>query len=145
MRTSPSSSSTRSTSTTLESGQSVIDLLVWQAFGVLIVLVVDGFLKLGGHRFLRHGQGEVEPRAAGERGVEPDPAAEVVDDLAGHGQADAGARVGAALVQPLEDHEDALGVLRLDPDPVVAEREQPERLVTADRDHDAGRLPAAEL
>jgi hypothetical protein len=48
-------------------------------------------------------------------------------------------------VQPLEDHEDAISVLRVDPDPAVAEREQPERLVPADRDHDPRRLSAAEL
>src|SRR2546430_10073513 len=42
-------------------------------------------------------------------------------------------RVGAPLVQALEDHEDPFGVLRVDPDAVVAEREQPERLVPGDR------------
>src|SRR3984957_17075882 len=144
MRTSPSSSSTKSTSITLESPQSLIGFLVLSVFGlrsragirderrgVLIVRVWDRVGELGGHRFLRHRQREAEPRAAGEGGVEPDLAAEVLNDLAGHGQADAGARVRAPLVQPLEDHEDALSVLRLDPDPVVAEREQPERLVTA--------------
>src|SRR5580700_11721957 len=107
MRTSPSSSSTRSTSINLESPQSVIGFLVLSVFGLrgrvgdqkerggaLIVRVLDRVLKLGGHRFLRHRQGEAEPRAAGERGVEPDPAAKVLDDLAGHGQADAGPRVG---------------------------------------------------
>src|SRR2546430_7579804 len=54
-------------------------------------------------------------------------------------------RVGAPLVQALEDHEDPFGVLRVDPDAVVAEREQPERLVPGAGDHDARRLAAAEL
>src|SRR6516225_11195680 len=132
MRTSPSSSSTMSTSITLESPQSAIGFLVLLVFAVFGLRGLERLQEIGGHGLLRHGQGEEEPRAAGEGGVEPDPAVEVLDDLPGHGQADASARVGAPLVQPLEDHEDALGVLRLDPDPVVAEREQPERLVTAD-------------
>ena len=52
-------------------------------------------------------------------GVEPDPAAVVLDDLAAHREADAGALVGAAGVQALEDDEDPVGVLGLDPDAVV--------------------------
>src|SRR6516164_10671340 len=110
MKTSPSSSSTMSTSITVGSPLSAIGFLVLSVFGVgvfgvfgrhdpvgsrekrrglLIVRDLDGLQEFGGHGFLRHRQGEVEPRAAGEGGVEPDPAAEVLDDLPGHGQADA--------------------------------------------------------
>src|SRR5215471_19212025 len=62
-----------------------------EGFRELMVRDLEGFREFGGHDFRWHGQGEAEPRAAGEGGVEPDPAAEVVDDLPGHGQADAGA------------------------------------------------------
>src|SRR5580704_13874870 len=135
MRTSPSSSSTMSTSITLESPYSAIGLLVLSVFVGFGLLGIEWLQEFGGHGLLWHGQGEEEPRAAGEAGVEPDPAAEVVDDLPGHGQADAGTGVGRPLVQSLEDHEDALRVLGFDTDPVVAEREQPERLVPADGNH----------
>src|SRR6266566_3790947 len=138
MRTSPSSSSTSSTSTTtFESSNSVISFLVFaqQSVGCFMgkcyrsfgVLVLRGLI----HRLGRHGQREQEPRAFGVSRVEPDPPAKILDDLPGHGEADAGARVGAPLVQALEDHEDPLGVLRFDPDAVVSECEQPERLVAA--------------
>src|SRR6201989_1584187 len=116
MRTSPSSYSTRRTSITLGSSSSVIGFLGGFVFGCL---------ALGGlvHRLGRHGQGEQEPRAFGVARVQPDPPAKVLDDLPGHGQADAGTRVGGPLVQALEDHEDTFGVLGLDPDAVVAEGE----------------------
>ncbi len=92
-----------------------------------------------------HRQREQEPRAFGVARVQPDPPAKVLDDLPAHGQADAGTRVSAPLVQALEDHEDPFGVLGLDPHAVVAEREQPERLVPGTGDHDPRRLAAAEL
>ena len=59
-------------------------------------------------------------------GVQPDPAAVVLDDLLAHRQADAGAAVGVPAVQPLEDHEDLVGVLRFDADAVVAAGELPQ-------------------
>src|SRR5580692_8275231 len=102
MSTSPSSSSTSRTSTISRAASSVIGFLVfrWCRF----------------HRLRRHGQREQEPGAFGTGGVEPDLPAKVLDNLPGHGQADAGARVGAPVVQALEDNEDPLGVLRLDAD-----------------------------
>src|SRR6201986_3248932 len=126
MKTSPSSSSTSSTSITLGSSSSVIGFLGDLVVGSLLV----GGLVLGGlvHRLGGHGQGEQEPGAFGVAAVHPYPPAKVLDDLPGHGQPDAGARVGGPLVQALEDHEDPFGVVGLDPDAVVAEREQPERL-----------------
>src|SRR5271165_4044089 len=110
MRTSPSSSSTKSTSTGLRSSR--------LAIGPLVV---------------------------GDSGIEPDPATEVVDDLAAHGQADAGTRICGPLVQPLEDEENAISVLRLDADSVIRDREHPERAVAVGRDDDARRLLALEL
>src|SRR5580658_8917619 len=90
-------------------------------------------------------QREAEPGAVSLRGIEPDAAAEVLDDLAAHGQADTGARVGAALVEPLEQHEYPVGVLRRDPDAVIGEREELEPAVRPGRDDDARRRGAAEL
>ena len=65
-----------------------------------------------------------------ERGSRcPSPASESMPDARRRGystifltmrEPDAGARVGLPGVQPLEDHEDLLGVLRLDADAVVA-------------------------
>src|SRR5205807_2207157 len=144
-RTSPSSSSTRSTSITLGSSSSVIGFLGGLVGGAVVLggLVLGGLvlggLVLGGlvHCLGRHGQRKQEPRAFGVARVQPDPAAKVLDDLPGHGQADAGTGVGGPLVQALEDHEDTFGVLGLDPDAVVAEGEQPERLVPGAGDHDA--------
>src|ERR1700685_504489 len=160
MRTSPSSSSTSSTSITLEPSLSGIGFLVfavpgrsprWEkrrlgAWGAQLVLTVGvpcrralcaralrfralWTLGLGGHR-----QGEQKARTVGVGRVQPDPAAKVLDDFPGHGQADAGAWVGGPFVQALEDDEDPVGVVRLDSDAVVGEREQPEIPVRADRD-----------
>src|SRR6185437_15859671 len=100
MRTSPSSSSTRSTSSAGKSSRSVIGLLIVRECG----------------------QGEADPGAVRGPGVEPDPAAEVLDDLPAHREADAGARVRGPVVQALEDQENAVSVLGLDPDPVVGDR-----------------------
>ena len=65
------------------------------------------------------------PRS-GSAGSEPDAPAVKLDDLAAHRKPDAGALVGVARVQPLEDDEDALGVLVLDADAVVGAGEVPE-------------------
>src|ERR1700683_2973608 len=152
MRMSPSSSSTISTSITLELVTSTIAVLVLGIVGVLGWLYCQGrwgFLVAGRTRGVQgkglrgHRQRKAEPRAVGIGGVQPDLAAEVIDDLPAHGQADAGALVGGPVVQPLEDHEDALGVLRVDAHAVVGEREQPELPVAAGGDDDAGRLAAA--
>src|SRR5262250_339635 len=99
--TSPGSSSTSSTSTTRASA--------WLAIGVLVLVLVQ------------RGQGEPETRARRDRGVEPDPATVVLDDLLYHREANARAWISRLVVQALEDHEDPVGVLRLDPYPVVAE------------------------
>src|SRR5580704_18476043 len=90
-------------------------------------------------------QREAEPGALGRRGLKPDPAAEVLDDLAAHGQADPGTRVGAALIEPLEQHKHPLGFLRCDPDAVIGEREALESAVRPGRDHDTRRRGTAEL
>src|ERR1700735_2293152 len=120
MRTSPSSSSTMSTSTTLEPPLLPMELLVlWVAGPPGRLRDPSQGREFRGHGLRRHRQGEAETRAAGIGGVEPDLAAEILDDLPGHGQADAGARVSGPLVQPLEDHEDPISVLGLDTDTVV--------------------------
>src|SRR3954449_11866882 len=69
------------------------------------------------------GEGRTEARSAGVR-VQPDPAAVPLDDLLAHRQADAGPGELVLAVQTLEDHEDALAVLGLDADAVVAAAEQ---------------------
>src|SRR5215471_19706900 len=98
---SPGSSSTSSTSTISHPVSSVIGVLIgWQ-----------------------HRQGKAEPGAGGGLGIQPDLATVVLDDLLDHSQADARAGVGRPVVQPLEDNKDPVGVLGLDPDAVVAERE----------------------
>src|SRR6476646_1253920 len=82
----------------------------------------------GHHAFLlAHRKRPAEHRARGHPwcGVEPEPAAMVLDDLLAHRQADAGATVGVPPVQALEDHEDLVLVLLLDADPVVAAGELP--------------------
>src|SRR3954447_5566233 len=56
---------------------------------------------------------------------QPDPPAVELDDLAAEGEADARPAVLVAQVQPLEHDEDALGVLRIDADPVVLDRDGP--------------------
>src|SRR5215472_12124491 len=119
---SPGSSSTSSTSTTSHPSRLIISALV-----------------LG-----QHGQGKAKPGAGGGGFVQPDPAAVVLDDLLDHGQADSCAGVGRPVVEALEDHKDPVGVLGVDPDAVVGEREQPVPAVTAGRDRDPRRLVTAE-
>src|SRR5262249_28923057 len=68
---------------------------------------------------------EVEGRALAGLGFDPDTAAMVLDDLPAHGKADAGALVFRAVMEPLEDEEDALQVLFLDADAGVAHLEVP--------------------
>src|SRR5690348_7507747 len=94
-----------------------------------------GVLVLG-----ERGQGEPETGPCGDRGVQPYPATVIFDDLLYHGQAYSGAGIGGLVVQSLEDHKDPVRVLGLDPDPIVAEGEQPVVAVAADRHRDPGRL-----
>src|SRR5262249_2952456 len=123
IRTSPGSSSTSSTSTTLVSALSAIGVLV-----------------LG-----ECGQGEPETRPCSDRGVEPDPATVILDDFLDHGETYSRAGIGRLVVQALEDHEDPVGVRGPDPDPIVAEREQPVGAVAPRRYRNPGRLIRAEL
>src|SRR5437899_8268041 len=121
--TSPGSSSTSSTSTTL-----------------VLPPLVTGMLVLR-----ERWQGKPETGPGRDRRVQPDPATVILDDLPYHGQAYSGARIGRLVVQPLENHKYPFGVFRLDTDSIVAEREQPELAVPADRDGDPGRLVRTEL
>src|SRR3990172_2597332 len=85
-------------------------------------------------------EGEQEARARARPGLDPDPAAMALDDLLADGEADAGARVLGARVQPPEDDEDPFPVLRVDADPVVAHREEPLLLARQAGDVDRGSL-----
>src|ERR1700733_7249232 len=123
MRMSPSSSSTRSTSTGLRPYRSAI--------GPLIVREC--------------GHGEAEPGAVPDGGIEPDPATEVLDDLPAHRETDPGTWVRGPFMQALEDQENAVSILRLDPDSVISDGKRPERPVALGRDDDARRPLALEL
>src|SRR5690242_9721545 len=59
------------------------------------------------------GNGEKERRPLTERGFYPDAAAVTLDDLLAEREANPGARVRGARVQPLEQPEDVLEVLRI--------------------------------
>ena len=71
--------------------------------------------------------GEAEREGGADRGLggRPDASAEVLDDLAADCQADAGALVGFAGVEPAEDLEDTLPMSILESDAVVPNREHP--------------------
>src|SRR5438045_1417113 len=69
--------------------------------------------------------GEEKSRTLPGPGLDPDAAAMPLDDPLSDREADAGAWILVAAVQPLENHKDAIEVLRLDADPVVADTEQP--------------------
>src|SRR5262249_36328806 len=58
-------------------------------------------------------------------GLDPDPAAVVLDDPLAQCQSDARAGIFAARMQALEDQKDALEVLRIDADSVVLDPKQP--------------------
>src|SRR3954469_315877 len=96
--------------------------------------------------WVMRGQSEAERRARAVRvGVQPHAPAVVLDDLAAHGQADAGPLVGGPRVQALEDDEDPVRVLRLDADAVVRAAEAPRVVVGLGVEADDGRRLAAEL
>src|ERR1044072_8843307 len=75
------------------------------------------------------GQRERHPRAALGARLRADAAAVVLHDLAGDRQPDPGARIAVARVQALEHAEDHLGVLGVDADSVVVDREAPLRVL----------------
>src|SRR5262245_30500943 len=113
---SPSSSSTSNTSTTSRLTGSTIGVLVHACrrthLGVLFPLGDMFSLRVPpGYLLVDHWQSETEPAARGHARVQPDPPAVVFDDLAAHREADAGARVVGLVVQALEDHEDAFGIV----------------------------------
>ena len=83
------------------------------------VLWRAGYRELETERNRLGGKGKVEARAlAGLRG-HPDPAGVVVQNLLTDRQADAVAGILLAAVKPLEHHENAIPVLRVDSDAVV--------------------------
>src|SRR5206468_3389620 len=84
------------------------------------------------------GQRKVEDRAAVRRRLDPDAPAVPAHDLLADRQSDAGAGVLLPGVEPLEDHEDPLRVLRLDPDSVVTHAEEPLAVPLLGRDPDPG-------
>src|SRR5262249_55879941 len=125
MRTSPGSSSTSRTSTSASPPRSVMRCL----------LNVSG----------RDRQREIEFGPLMIFSVEPDSAAVMFDDLAAHGQADAGSRVLGPVMQSLEDDEDAVRELGLDSDPVVGHGEEPVVIAAGRGDPDHWRLLPAEF
>src|SRR6478609_2176133 len=92
-----------------------------------------------------YGQGEPERRPARHLGVEPDPAAVMLHGLATQRQSDAGPLVGLLGMQALEDGEDALGVLGVYADPLVAAGDRPGRVVARGGHVDDRRVVAVEL
>src|SRR5216117_4544974 len=92
-----------------------------------------------GKRRSRSAVGEREGKGrtrAGPR-VDPNAAAVAIGDLSGDRQADAGPRIFALRVQPLEHLEDAVAMARLDADAVVANRDDPQALTALGRDMNA--------
>src|SRR6185503_4538874 len=73
----------------------------------------------------RRRQGEKKRRAPARLRFHPDPAAMAFDDFLADRQADAGAGIFLAAVQPLEDQEDALKILRSDANPIIPHAEFP--------------------
>src|SRR6267378_7332782 len=77
--------------------------------------------------------------------ADPDTPAVALRDFLADGEPDAGSRVLAHRMQALEEHEDALEVLRLDADAVVGDADVPLARLLDRADMDAGHLLAAEL
>src|SRR5438874_8229547 len=87
----------------------------------------------------------MERGAPTEPRFDPDAPPVALDHLLADGKADAGAGVLTHGMQPLEQHEDALEVLRLDADAVVGDRDTPLGVFLHRRDMDARRRLTAEL
>src|SRR5947209_2114816 len=85
-------------------------------------------------------EGEVKAAPPARFRFGPDAPAVALDHLFADGQPDARTRVLLAVVQALEDQENALGVLRLDADAVVAHPKEPVTVLAAGADVDPGRL-----
>src|SRR5829696_4432294 len=77
--------------------------------------------------------------------LHPDPSAVPIDDLLADREADAGARVLGLRVEPLEHHEDPFGVLRIEADAIVRDREDGNVGAFLARHVDARRAFAPEL
>src|SRR5690349_20801745 len=78
-------------------------------------------------------------------GLDPDATAVALDYLLADRKADAGAGILALVVQPLEHHEDAFKVLRLDADAVVGHHDLALALPVDRRDVDARHRRGAKL
>src|SRR3954453_13534431 len=77
--------------------------------------------------------------------LRPDPAPVSLHDSLADRQAAPRARVLLLGVQPLEDHEDPPRVARVEPDPVIADREHPLLALASGGEVDVGRALAPEL
>ena len=77
--------------------------------------------------------------------LHPDAPAVTLHDLLADGQADACAGILFSGVQALEDDKDALGILGIDADAVVADGKDPFTSLLFSRDMNPGRLLTAEL
>src|SRR5918992_302554 len=87
----------------------------------------------------------MKARAHARSRLDPDASAVALDHLLADRKPNAGTRVFALVVQPLEHHEDALEVLRLDADAVVAHRKLVAFAPVLDRDVNARHVLRAEL
>src|SRR6267378_7242348 len=77
--------------------------------------------------------------------ADPDAPAVALGHLLADREPDAGSRVFAHRMQALEQHEDAVEVLRLDADAVIGDADVPLARFLHRADMDAGHLLAAEL
>src|SRR5690348_1215814 len=95
--------------------------------------------------FLLHRDREEERASLPGPSVDPDASTVPVDDLLADRKSDPGAGIFVAVVQALEHEEDALAVLRIEPDAVVGDREEPRAVVFAGAHVHARTLGAVEL
>src|SRR3569833_498399 len=85
-------------------------------------------------------QCETKRRAAPSFGVHPDGATMALHDLLADSETDPSPWIFVACVESLKQNEDALGVLGLDANAVVAHGELPQRAVSLGRDVDTRHL-----
>src|ERR1035441_1380499 len=91
------------------------------------------------------GNCKVECGALAGLGLDPDRSAMPLDDFLADGQADARARIDLAGMQPLEDLEYPVKILRLDANPIIAHGEYPAPILLLSADMDARRRLAVKL
>lgn len=91
------------------------------------------------------GQREEERSPFADLRLHPDPAAVSLNDLLADRQTDPGAGVLLPRMEPLEDAKDPLGVLGVEPNPVIPHRKHPFLPVSLRGDMDTGESGATKL